>query len=92
MLVTAAGRVLGPAPARGGLARVRLSGPAPPEGARITQADARLFLQLVPALPAALSGRLRELRVRAASCSAAWPAGRSCAWARRTTSRSRRRP
>ena len=63
MLVTADGRVLGPAPARGGLARVRLSGPAPPEGARITEADARLSLQLVRALPAALSGRLRELRV-----------------------------
>ena len=64
VLVTASGRVLGPAPsASGGLARVRLAGDAPPEGGRIGEADARRSLDLVRSLAPALAARLRDLRV-----------------------------
>jgi cell division septal protein FtsQ len=63
VLLTAEGRVLGLAPSRGGLARVRLAGTAPAEGGRVTEADARRSLQLVRSLAPALAGRLRDLRV-----------------------------
>jgi cell division septal protein FtsQ len=61
MLVTGSGRVLGPAPARPGLPRIRMDGPAPAPGARLTSAAVRAPLAFLSPLPKALARRVRRL-------------------------------
>ena len=61
MLVTASGRVLGPAPARPGLPRIRMDGPSPAAGTRLTAAAVRAPLAFLAPLPKAIARRVRRL-------------------------------
>jgi len=61
MLVTGRGRVLGPAPARPGLPRIRLDGPSPAPGTRLTSSAVRAPLAFLSPLPKALARRVRRL-------------------------------
>jgi cell division septal protein FtsQ len=75
MLLSPEGRVLGPAPSRAHLARIRVSGTAPPAGARLADPQSRVGLELAAALGPALSARLRAVRVRAGALAAHLAAG-----------------
>jgi cell division septal protein FtsQ len=61
MLVTAKGRVLGLAPARPGLPHIRMDGPSPAPGTRLTSATVRAPLAFLSPLPKALARRVRRL-------------------------------
>jgi len=63
MLLSAEGRVLGPAPLRAPLAHIRVPGAAAPAGARLADPSARVGLELGAALGPELSARLRAVRV-----------------------------
>jgi hypothetical protein len=61
MLVSASGRVLGPAPARPGLPRIRMDGPPPAVGGSLTSAAVRAPLAFLAPLPREIARRVRRL-------------------------------
>jgi cell division protein FtsQ len=63
MLVTAAGRVLGPAPRRPGLPRIALDGAAPAVGQSLTSAAVTAPLAFLAPLPREIARRVRRLGI-----------------------------
>jgi cell division septal protein FtsQ len=61
MLVTASGRVLGAAPPRPGLPRIRMDGPPPATGRALTSAAVRAPLAFLAPLPKEIARRVRRL-------------------------------
>jgi cell division protein FtsQ len=61
MLVTASGRVLGPAPPRPGLPRIRMDGPSPTAGQALTSAAVQAPLAFLAPLPSEIARRVRRL-------------------------------